>query len=78
VTEQIEPRSNLTPGDKKKARGRNKSTIKLKELMSEDEFMAKTNAIELARDLRYRDSMIISGLDFTPIPGGLITMKRSK
>jgi hypothetical protein len=49
-----------------------------KELMSEDEFMAKTNAIELARDLRYRDSVLAAGLDVTPIPGGLITMKRSK
>ena len=47
------------------------------ELMSEDEFMAKTNAIKLARDLRYRDSVIAAGLDFTPIPGGLVTMKRS-
>jgi hypothetical protein len=33
VTEQIEPRSDLTPGDKKKSRGRNKSTIKLIEAM---------------------------------------------
>ncbi len=33
MTEQIEPRSNLTPGGKKKARGRNKSTIKLIEAM---------------------------------------------
>ncbi|MFZ2081144.1 MAG: hypothetical protein WAV38_31755 [Xanthobacteraceae bacterium] len=33
MTEQIEPRLNLTPGNKKRARGRNKSTIKLIEAM---------------------------------------------
>jgi hypothetical protein len=48
------------------------------DLMSESEFMARTNARDLARDLRYRDSVLAAGLDFTPIPGGLITMKRSK